>query len=163
MKQVFLKKGEVSLINGGYISNPEGTPVSNYAFYAAQKHAHYLITLAGLAKDKDFTGKAADSFSDLVKEASRLVSEDTVIEFVSAPSEVKVPTMDKLKAEALKMMEFEESKDVNKKVNEYLQQFKVIHEFETFGLFFVEDIQKLSKIYTMDDIVAAVTALIDKL
>jgi hypothetical protein len=56
-------------------------------------------------------------------------------------------------------------KEISKveKINQFLQQFNVINEFETFGLFFDQEIVKLGNIYTMAEITTAVTETIDLL
>jgi hypothetical protein len=48
-------------------------------------------------------------------------------------------------------------------INEYMQQFNVIQEFEEFGLFFNDGVAKLNKIYTVEEITAAVKDCIDLL
>ena len=83
----FLKKGELKLQDGGYLVSKEGKPVANAAFEKAQKRAEYIVTLAGLAKGKDFKGKKADSFSELAALAHKQLSEVAVTEFVKAPKE----------------------------------------------------------------------------
>ena len=159
----FLKKSELELRDGGYLTTKEGKPVSNEKFVKAQKRAEYIVTLAGLAKDKDFKGKKADSFSDLAALVHKQLSEVAVTEFVKAPKEKKSPIGDALAKEAMDFIKFTKGTENAKKVNEFLQEFNVINEFETFGLFFSSSITKLNKIYTMKEIVAAVESMIDHL
>lgn len=164
MSKQFLKSTEVTLLNGGYLSNKETKkPIYNGVFVSAQNHANYIVTFAKLAKDKDFKGKKADSISDLKMEVHKLLSKQEKIQFVEAPKEVKRPTHDKLAEEALKFMNFEKDKERSEKVNNFLQQFAVLKEFEDFGLFFDEEIVKLDKIYTLEEVVDAVNETIDLL
>lgn len=161
MKQ-FLKKEQVQLVNGGYLSNNEEKPVFNQAFVDAQKRAEYIVTFAEMAKDKDFVGKKADSLEDLQKAVAKAL-EAKKTKFVEGPEAPEKSLTKKLADEALAFMTYE--KDVNKadKINNFLSEFEVINEFESFGLFFEEDIVKLNKIYTMQEIVDAVKATIDLL
>jgi len=69
----------------------------------------------------------------------------------------------KLADEAMAFMTFQENSTKVDKVNSFLQQFSVLAEFEEFGLFFSEDIVKLNRIYTMDEVIEAVTEVIDLL
>lgn len=168
--KVFLKSNELSLENGGYLTNvkglkkgEEGSPVSNKEFIEVQKHAEYVVTLAEAAKGKDFKGKKADSIEDLKAEVYKKLNETQAVEFVKAPKEIKRPTHDKLKEEALAFLDFEKEKDHSEKVNKFLQQFVLLHEFETHGLFFDSGIAKLNKIYTMKDVTKAVQSMIDHL
>lgn len=161
MSKQFLKKGELQLVNGGYLSNKEGNPVSNAAFVQAQRHAEYLVTFAKEAKGKDFKGKAPVDLEEFRKEVAKMVQGNQVIEFVEKPKAVARPTGDKLASEALAFMDFQEKSSNTEKINTFLQEFKILKEFEDFGLFFEEEIVKLNKIYTMQEVIDAVTASAD--
>lgn len=168
--KVFLKSNELSLENGGYLTNvkglkkgEEGTPVSNAEFIKAQKHAEYVVTLAEAAKGKDFKGKKADSIEELKAEVAKKLNETQTIEFVKSPKKIERPTTDALKKEALAFLDYEKEKDHTEKVNQFLQQFAIMHEFEEHGLFFTSDISKLNKIYTIKDVTKAVQSMIEHL
>ncbi len=162
MGKQFLKSADIQLLNGGYLSNKEGQPVNNEQFVKAQKHAEYVVTFATLAKGKDFTGKKADSLSDLEAEVKALLATKQKT-FVSKPTEVKKPLTAQLAEEAMAFMTFQENSGKVDKINSFLQQFEVLDEFFEFGLFFESDIVKLNKIYTMKEVVDAVTEVIDLL
>ena len=162
MGKQFLKNGQVTLINGGYLSNGEGNPVSNQAFYNAQKHAEYVITFAGLAKEKNFKGVKADSLSDLEAEVRKVLSDKAPV-FVTKPTATAQVLTEQLKAEAMSFMDFQANSSKVNKINAFLQQFAVINEFETYGLFFDQEIVKLNNLYTMAEVTAAVTEVIDLL
>ncbi len=152
----FIKKSDLSLQNGGYLSNKEGKPVSNDAFVAAQSKAHYLVSLAEATKGKDYVGKKADSF---LKTVDEVVTKINSVKSVKYAEEVKEPTMDirdKMAQEALAWLKYEKDGSATKRINEAMQQFNVINDFEQFGLFFSEGIVKLEKIYTIEEILAAV-------
>lgn len=156
----FLKKSELQLINGGYLANKTEVPVTNKSFIKAQKHAEYIVTFAKLAKDKDFVGKKADCLQSLVADTKKALAEkDTV--FVKKPKKSVRKLTDELAKEAMAFIAFEKDTSKNDKINLFLQQFKVLSEFEDFGLFFKEGIVKLNKIYTLKEVVAAVETTID--
>ena len=160
----FLKEDGLKLQDGGYlVTAKEGKPVANAEFEKAQKRAEYIVTLAGLAKGKDFKGTKAESFSDLAALAHSQLSAVAVTEFVKAPKEKKAPIREAMLKEALDFIEFNKGTDSAKKVNAFLQEFNIINEFETFGLFFGSSITKLNKIYTMKEVVDAVESMIDNL
>lgn len=162
MNKVFLKKEEVTLLNGGYLSTKEGNPVFHAGFFEAQKHAEYIVTFAKMAKDKDFNGKPADNLLAFKAEVlDVLATKDT--SYIEAPKKVKRELTEKLANEALAFMEYTEESSKVEKVNAFLQQFNVLKEFEEFGLFFGQDIVKLNKIYTIKEIVKAVESIIDLL
>ena len=100
--------------------------------------------------------------SDLEAEVKALLATKQKT-FVSKPTEVKKPLTAQLAEEAMAFMTFQENSGKVDKINSFLQQFEVISEFEEFGLFFESDIVKLNKIYTMKEIVDAVTETIDLL
>lgn len=159
MKQ-FLKVEGLQLVNGGYLSNQDGKPVSNKEFVAAQLEAHYVCTFAALAKGKDFEGKKADSLDDVKAAVQKALGEQKTT-FVAAPANPKRTINDKLAAEAMAFVEFTDSSEKTEKINDFLQKFTVLNDFEVNGLFFDEDIVKLPKIYSLKEVVDAVTSTID--
>ena len=66
---------------------------------------------------------------------------------------------DKLKAEALNWMNNQKVDEKNTKINAIMQKFNVISDFEAFGLYFSDGLAQLNKIYTIDEIVEAVSVL----
>jgi hypothetical protein len=161
----FVKKGELTLVNGGYLSigkKGEVIPVSNVAFEEVQKHAEYIVTFAKLAKGKDFVGKAPETLGALVEEVQReLAKKDTV--YVAIPAMPARSINDQFAAEALAWHNGGKEQKKAQLINEYMQQFNVIQEFEEFGLFFNDGVAKLNKIYTVEEITAAVKDCIDLL
>jgi hypothetical protein len=161
MSKIFVKKNELELVNGGYlVTKDKQTPVFNVDFVQVQKHAQWVVTFAAKAKGKDFVGKKADSIQDVRREVIEQLTASQV-EYVKAPKAANTDITDKLQAEALAFMNFQGEKSEVNKINEFLQQFNTIQEFEEFGLYFEEGICKLNKIYTIEEIVAAVTEVID--
>ncbi len=164
MSKKFLKSTEVDLINGGYLSEKSSkNPVYNEKFVKAQEYANYIMTFAELAKGKDFKGKKADTVEGLRAEVIAMMVKAPSVVYVSEPTEVERPTTDALAKEALAFVAFTENKGKAKKINQFMQQFNVLKEFEEFGLFFEQDVVKLKKIYTVAEIQEAVTNTIDLL
>ena len=163
MSKIFVKKEELTLVNGGYVvTGKNETPVYNEQFITVQKHAEWVVTFAEKAKGKDFVGKQADSIADVKAEVIKALSSKGV-EYIKAPKKVKQDLTEKLQEEALAFIGYQEDVTKNEKVNNFLNKFNSIAEWEDFGLFFESDIVKLNKIYTMKEIIEAVTSVIDLL
>ena len=161
MNKFFVKNGELALVNGGYmVTGEKQTPVYNEDFVAVQKHAEWVVTFAEKAKGKDFIGKQADSIADVKAEVLKALS-NSAVEYVKAPKEVKRELTDKLQEEALAFIKFHSETSKTEKINKFLQQFNIIQEYQEFGLYFEENICKLNKIYTIEEIVKAVKTVID--
>ena len=161
MSKIFVKKSELVLVNGGYVVTGEKqTPVYNENFIAVQKHAEWVVTFAEKAKGKDFVGKVADSIEDVKAEVRKALSKSDV-KYVEAPKEVVRKLTDELQKEALNFCKYNSEVSKTDKINKFLQQFNIIQEFEEFGLYFEENICKLNKIYTIEEIVKAVKEVID--
>lgn len=161
MSKIFVKNGELTLVNGGYLTfGDKQTPVYNENFVAIQKHAEWVVTFAEKAKGKDFVGKKADSIADVKAEVLKTLSNSDV-EYVKAPKKVVTDLTDKLQAEALDFCKYHSELSKTEKINKFLQQFNIIQEYQEFGLYFEENICKLNKIYTIDEVVKAVKQVID--
>ena len=117
MSKQFLKKEELQLLNGGYLSNKQGNPVFNKAFVDAQNHAEYIITFAEMAKNKDFKGKKADNLDDLKKEVVEFINKSKPTVFVNKPATVEKPLSSKLAEEALNFINFQENSNKVDKIN----------------------------------------------
>lgn len=156
----FLKVEDLQLINGGYLSDKENSPITNSAFVAAQKRAEYVVCFAKHAKNKTFVGKKTDDLAKMIKKVNAELA-CTTTKYVNAPKKVEKKLSNKLADEALAFMKFEENTTKVEKMNSFLQEFNVIHEFEEFGLFFEDGIVKLSRIYTMKELVNSVEQTID--
>jgi len=159
---IFVTATELELVAGGYVSikGEKINPVSNEEFETAQKQAEYIITLAEKAKGKDLVGKKADTKESIIAEVDKALADKATV-FVSKPKEVKQELTEKLKAEALAFIDFKGNSGKTEKINAFLQQFNILKEFEEFGLFFEPKVTKLNKIYTLDEVIVAVTEVID--
>lgn len=160
MKQ-FVKSGDLKLENGGYLM-ADGNPVGNAEFVKAQKSAEYVIKFAELAKGKNFKTTKVDSLADLRMEVMAALSEKEV-RFVEMPKMPEQSLTKQLTSEAMAFVGFHENTEKTAKINQFLQQYSVMLDFETHGLFFDQEIVKLNEIYTVQQVVDAVTSCIELL
>lgn len=162
MSKVFLKPGEVVLINGGYLSRKDTqAPVNNEAFVDAQQHAEFIITFAKMAKGKNFKDVKADNVEDLRNEVTALLNKDREVSFIEKPKMVTRKVTDDLAKEAMAFLDFQKDTTKADKINKFMQQFKILKEYQDFGLFFEEGIVKLNNLYTVEEVLEAVTETID--
>lgn len=155
--KTFLKSSDIQLKNGGYLLNKEEKPVYNQAFVEQQQMAEKLILTVELAKGRNFKESKVDTLAQLAKDVEASLSAKEK-EFVKAPTAPKLKVIDGLKNEALAFISFSKESDKTNAINTYLQNYLTISEFEEFGLFFEEDIVKLTKIYTIAEITEAAKA-----
>jgi hypothetical protein len=161
MSKIFVKKDELTLVNGGYmVVGEKQTPVFNLDFVTVQRHAEWVVTFAEKVKGRDFVGRKADTIEDVRNEV-RLALSNKGVEYIKRPKGVKQELTDKLQAEALAFISFKDEVSKVSKVNRFLQQFNILQEFEEFGLYFNEDVCKLNKIYTVEEVIEAITSVID--
>lgn len=156
----FKTQADVVLLNGGYLSD-KGTkkPVNNTDFVKAQQSAHRLALIAQAIQGKNFTPCEVADINAIIAEVDAGLKTTQATEFVKvkAPKEGKLTAQ--LAAEALAWDADQEKASTNEAINARLQEFTVVNEFETHGLFFKSGIVKLEKIYTMKEIIATVKAV----
>lgn len=160
MKQ-FVKSTDLKIENGGYLL-ANGNPVGHAEFQKAQLAAEYVCKFAELAKGKNFKHTKVDSLADLRSEVMAALSQKN-IQFVEAPTPVERPLTKQLTAEAMAFIGFQDNVQTTSKVNEFMQQFAVLHDFEQNGLYFDQEIVRLNKIYTVKEITDAVMSCIELL
>jgi hypothetical protein len=156
----FLKNGELELKNGGYlVAGKEETPVNHEEFVQLQKKAHYLVNLANSVRATNFEVKEAITFDDVVKQVT-LKLNDEKRTYVNVPEAEKTPTLDALQKEALAWLGNKDGERKAEKLNRILQKFNILAEFAEFGLYFSTDkIVKLQALYSLEQVVEAVTTL----
>ena len=156
----FIKKNELELANGGYLVFKEGQlPVNHEEFVTLQEEAHYLVSLANKVSMTDFTSKQPISFQSVVDNVTKSLNDEKRI-FVESPKAVATPTSDKLQKEALTWLNNKADESKTEKLNRILQKFSILQDFENFGLYFSTDkIVKLKQLYSLEEIVNAVSIL----
>lgn len=162
----FYNKEQITLMNGGYLSDPEGNPVTNKKFIKAQRAASYVITLAELAEGKTFKAKEADSLEELFAAVKERMEAIPTVEFVKIGKAPEQPLTKQLKDEALAFIAHKDGEVITKKINDYLQKFVILQQFEEHGLFFTPaetPIRFQKKIYSMAEVIEATTKVIDLL
>lgn len=159
MSKVFKKQGEVQLVNGGYLSDSENNPIHNEEFVQAQVRAHRLVSIANEMKGKTFVTKEATDIHALINEVDKKLNSTSVESFIKVPEVKKGKTTLALEKEALAFIESKDNASLAEKINGKLQEFKIVKEFEDFGLFFDKGIVKLEKIYSVEEITEAATTV----
>ena len=156
----FLKKSEITLVNGGYLSaSKDDSPVSHDGFVQAQNKAHYLVTLAANLVGKNFKAAKIDNFNDVVTATVNAINSANVVKYASDPSKPETPLKNQLAEEAMAWINFDKTSTVANQVNQAMQEFNILKDFEDNGLFFSEGIVRLNRIYTVAEILAAVEAI----
>jgi hypothetical protein len=160
----FLKSTEVTVKNGGYLFSKAEKPVRNEEFENIQRHAEYIITLSEKLEGKDLKGSKPVNIQDIKNEVIKALNKDKTIEFIALPSKVKLELGDQLKEEALAFLNNQDEISKTEKINDFLQKFKILKQYEEFGLFFEDGISvRLTKIYTLEEVVGAVKRVISYL
>lgn len=154
----FLTKEQVELKNGGYLTSKDGVAVNHDEFVKLQTEAHYLVNLANTVRATDFTVKEPITFEQVVEKVKAQLNDEKRV-YVQKPAEVKRKLTDQLAEEALAWVGFQKDQTKAEKLNRILQKFNVIAEFEEFGLYFSDGIVKLKELYTLEQIIEAVTTL----
>ena len=168
-KKIFVKQPNLQLVNGGYLvvvtgKEKEEVPVCNERFIEAQLEAKWIISMTDVASKEDFTkcdGPTKKELVDkIINETAKLITGKKT-EYLKLPDQNITPITIALRHEALNFIENKKEIELVDEINNFMQQFNIIKEFEEFGLYFDEGICKLDKIYTIEDIVNAFKQLKD--
>lgn len=159
----FIKKADLQLINGGYLSHKDETPVTNTTFVAAQRRAEFIVEFAKACKGKTFKDTPGASLDAVRAEVMAKLEGAAKKEFFDMPKKTVSDITEKLKKEALAFTKNQEEIGTVSRLNEFMQEFNIINEFEEYGLFFGQGIVKLNKIYTIKDIQESLKEVIDLL
>lgn len=162
MANVFATKDNVVLKGNGYLVVNEGgkeVPVNHDEFVKLQKEANVLVRLAAKVKETDFTVKKVKTFQQVQDEVTKELQSESK-KYVTVPTSVERPVTDSLAKEALAWINFEQEGTKAEKINKIMSKFDTLDEFSNFGLYFTTDkIVKLPKIYSIEEVLAAVTVL----
>lgn len=155
----FLNKETVVVNNAGYlVSKTDNTPVNHEEFVKIQQEAKYLVSLADKVKVADFKGKTPDNYSAIVQQVAKDLANDQRV-YVKKSEKIETPITDSLQKEALAWLNNKGNEAKTEKLNRIMQKYNTLKDFEDFGLYFTDGIVKLTKIYTIQDILDAVTIL----
>lgn len=160
----FLKLNELSLNPAKYlVSTVTNKPVNNRNFYNQQKDAEMIIKLSEKIKDKNFKQVEVDCIESIKKEVIEELNSTKLIEYRKVPEAPKSKTLDELVNYALNFNKFEDEKSKIEEINKTMNNYNTIYDVENAGEYFHEDIVKLNKIYTISEILEAVTLISNKL
>ena len=160
----FLTSKDLSLNAANYlISSSSKKPVAHLEFVRQQQAAEYLVKLAEAIKDKTFTASKVDNLAAIKAEVLRSIKEVTVVQYATAPTEPTSALLDELVKYAEDFDSYHDTKVSVSKINEFMNQFNKINDVEQVGDYFSEGLVKLNKIYTIEEILAAVKIQVEKL
>lgn len=160
----FLKNTDLDLNPAGYlVSKTSKKPVKHVDFIEQQKKAEYVVKLADAIKGKTFKAGKLDDLEAIKKEVRDAIGKTAQNKYVDDPSKPKSDVKDQLVKYALDFVQYSEDKSKADKVNEFMNQFNSINDVEQVGEYFDEGLVKLSKIYTISEILAAVQSNIEVL
>lgn len=160
----FLEAKQLDLNKAGYlISKDTKKPVTHVAYVQQQKAAEYTVKLAEAIKDKTFTAAKADNLDAIKAEVLAAINIKSIKEFVPTPEKPVSKVNDEMVKYALDFVKFEESKTDVEKINKLMAEFSSIDDVENVGEYFSEGLSKLTKIYTIKEVLAAVKITVEKL
>ena len=153
----FLTSKELGLNPAGYlISTTSKKPVSHAKFEAEQRAAEYIVKLAEATVGKSFKAAKVDSFAEISMQVQKAIQETTKTTYVEVPAKPKSALVDELVNFAMSFEGYNEDKQVAEKINQVMQEYNTIYAIENIGDYFSEGLVKLSKIYAIEEILAAV-------
>ena len=160
----FLKLTDVSLNPAGYLVATEtNKPVNHKEFAEQQKRAHYVVKLAEAIKDKNFKPCQVDDLEAITKQVQAELDASDVTNYVTAPEKPTSKVNDELIQFALDFASYGDKKAQADKINTFMQTFNAINGVQSVGDYFSEGLVKLNKIYTIEEILAAVQITIEKI
>ncbi len=160
----FLTSENLSLNPAGYLINSTtNKPVTHSDFVSQQKNAEYIVKLADAIKNKNFTCDKVDNLEEIKANVLASINAKNVKEYISAPSKPVSKANEELVKFALDFATYEEDKSKVETINKLMAQFDSIEAVESVGDYFSEGLVKLNKIYSIDEILAAVKINTEKL
>ncbi len=160
----FLKLNEISLNPAGYLVSTEtNKPVNHKEFAEQQKRAHYVVKLSEAIKDKNFKPCKVDNLDEIAKQVQADIDSTDVTNYVTAPEKPTSKVQEELVQFALDFASYGDKKEQTDKINTFMQTFNAINGVQSVGDYFSEGLVKLNKIYTIEEILAAVRINIEKI
>jgi len=160
----FLKLNEISLNPAGYLVSTEtNKPVNHKEFAEQQKRAHYVVKLSEAIKDKNFKAVAIDDLEAITRKLQAELDAADVTNYVAAPEKPTSKVQEELVQFALDFASYGDKKEQTDKINTFMQTFNAINGVQSVGDYFSEGLVKLNKIYTIEEILAAVRINIEKI
>ena len=155
----FLKLNDLELNPAKYlIAKKSQKPVTHAAFVAQQQSAHYIVSLADAIKGKTFKASKTDNLDAIKAEVKAAIDAKNTREYVAAPTKPVSKVNDEMVPFALDFANFKTDESKAKELNKIMAEFDAIDGVESVGDYFSEGLVKLNKIYSTEEILAAVKA-----
>lgn len=156
----FLKLADVKLNAANYLVTVNGDkPVYHTAFVVQQEEAAVVVLTAEAIKGKTFKASKVDSLSAIMSEVRRNLNATSAVSYITIPTKPVGDLTSKLADEAMAFVNFDKSKAKAEELNSAMQAFNAINAIETTGDYFYENLVKLTKIYTIAEVKAAMEAI----
>jgi uncharacterized protein YoaH (UPF0181 family) len=158
----FLKSSDLELNAAGYlVSKVSKLPVTLPEFVKQQKAAEYVVKLGAAIKGKTFKCEKLDNLDEVKSEVLKAIAAANTREYVATPEKPVSAVNDELVKFALDFNNFKDAETNAAKINRIMAEFDKIADVEQVGDYFSEGLSKLTKIYTVAEILAA-TQLADE-
>lgn len=155
----FLKLNDLELNPAKYlIAKKSQKPVTHAVFVTQQQSAHYIVSLADAIKGKTFKASKTDNLDAIKAEVRAAIDAKNTREYVAAPTKPVSKVNDELVQFALDYANFKTDESKAKELNKIMAEFDAIDGVESVGDYFSEGLIKLNKIYSTEEILAAVKA-----
>ena len=154
----FLKSNEIQLVKG-YLVNKEEVPVFNQTFARLQIDAEEVIELVKELKGKDLSGRPETSISKVLSDVRNKIEKRTTRDYRTSVESPISPVTDSLKNEALEWIGHQHKVEAQDYINKDMQHFNYLVQFEEIGLHFDPGTIRLNKLYTIKEILEAITEL----
>jgi hypothetical protein len=151
-------------LDSGFLVDGANKLVSNPAYEAAQLAAHKAVLLASkvtavLNSGQSFKFVSPASMEDLMAQVLRETGTPTKTPYMTVPTRPGQTVTDSMRKEADEFFDWVKETAYVEKFNAEMAQYDIINRMEKGGVAFTEGVLSvnLEKVYTIDEIKAAVT------
>lgn len=162
MGNLLLTIKDLKISKAGYLvtNDKNETPVYHAEFVAEQQEANFRVLLAAATKGKTFSAGKTDDLAAIVAQVRASIGNNTKT-YVAAPAKPKSTVLDTIIAEQLALAGYHTDNDKVSRVNAEMQAYNAVATVEEVGDYFTEKAVRLSAIYDIATITAAVTSTLD--
>lgn len=144
----FLRKNQVEL-QKNYLFEKNGNPVANKELKVLFEKIEQMEKLATKVKNNNFA--KTKTFKDLILELESEKNENNVKYFNSVEN-ITLELTNKLAEESFLWAKNQRENEFIDVLNNAMQNFNKLNEFEEIGLYFEEGMMKINKFYTIEDV-----------
>lgn len=155
----FLKSSELSLNPANYLIGTSNKPVTHPQWVVEQQKADYVVRLAKAMEGKTFKASKLDDIN-AIKAEVRAAMTGTSTSYIPVPAKPTSKVNDEIVQYALDFAKYEDNKIEAENINNIMQGFNTINAVESVGDYFSEGVVKVSNIYSIKEILAAVQAIV---